>query len=66
MLGVGRIDRRKVVRDFIIDDDEDLDAFLRLLLQQPIKSPSSVLSWRPAKIQLGTEPPVVNVYLLFS
>ena len=36
---VSRIDRREIVGDFSVDDDEDLDAFLGFPLEQSIESP---------------------------
>ena len=38
-LGVGRVDRREVVRHLLVHDDEDLDALTGLALQEAVEAP---------------------------
>jgi hypothetical protein len=48
------------LRNLLVDDDIDFDALLGLAFQDSVETPLGVRSRRAAKIQLRSEPPVLE------
>ena len=65
ILGVTGINGSKVVRYFLVYDNEDLYTLFCFLLQKSVESPAPVFGRRATEIKLWTEPPVVYVDPLF-
>ena len=52
--------------DISVDDDEDLNSFSGLPLEQPVKTPFLTDGGWSTHVQLGTQPPIVNIDDIFG